>query len=520
MSKDVSSPVETQMSGSFATRFLLELFGNSAHFPIANILLELLIEKPLEYLRAPDLYVLLTAGTVQAYWLTRWQTSPRPRRLWGNLIGPVLYTSIESAFEGLHFFSAPHHLAYWVFALAIGILQEARPRLPVTLQSAILVLENIVRTAILFFMYAIFENYANPEQTASLSAFFEDASHQFIALAVLFFGFNIGLANLMAEYYHRLLAEKTRRQHEQRLRELIEVAPFGAHLYELRPDNRLIFVSANAAAQTIVEADSAQLTGKTLEKIFPSLKNSELSTIFRLIAALGGRHHAQQMIIQKPDGSEGYYNILAVQIAPNQLAVFFHDITELTRAYDMTLEGWSRAMDLRDHETEGHTQRVTALAVQLARAMGLNESEIVHIRRGALLHDIGKMAVPDDVLFKTDTLSEADWILMRQHPQFAYDMLSPITFLHPALEIPYAHHEKWNGTGYPRGLKGEEIPLAARIFAVVDVYDALRFGRRYHSAWSEQKVREYLREQSGKHFDPRVVETFLKLLEEGQITTG
>jgi putative nucleotidyltransferase with HDIG domain len=183
---------------------------------------------------------------------------------------------------------------------------------------------------------------------------------------------------------------------------------------------------------------------------------------------------------------------------------------ELFLAYDATIEGWSRAMDLRDKETEGHTQRVTETAVKLARAMGLPERELTHIRRGALLHDIGKMGVPDAILLKPGPLTEEEWVIMRRHPTFAYEMLAPIRYLEPAISIPYCHHEKWDGSGYPRGLKGEQIPLAARLFAVVDVYDALTSDRPYRGAWSPEKTRQYIREQTGTHFDPQIVELFLK----------
>ena len=138
-----------------------------------------------------------------------------------------------------------------------------------------------------------------------------------------------------------------------------------------------------------------------------------------------------------------------------------------------------------------------------------SEAESIHIRRGALLHDIGKMGVPDRILHKPDPLTDDEWIIMRRHPQLAYEMLLPIAFLKLALDIPHCHHEKWDGSGYPRGLKGEEIPLAARIFAIADVWDALRSDRPYRAGWSEEKVRQYIRQQSEKHFDPMVVEVFL-----------
>ncbi|HXQ32642.1 MAG TPA: HD domain-containing phosphohydrolase, partial [Anaerolineales bacterium] len=185
---------------------------------------------------------------------------------------------------------------------------------------------------------------------------------------------------------------------------------------------------------------------------------------------------------------------------------------ELSQAYDATIEGWSRALDLRDKETEGHTQRVTEMTIKLARRFGFNEEEVLHIRRGALLHDIGKMGVPDNILLKPDSLTEEEWIIMRKHTQYAYDLLKPIAFLRSALDIPSCHHEKWDGTGYPRGLKGEDIPLAARIFAVVDVYDALTSDRPYRQAWPKEKALEHIRSLAGLHFDPQVVDAFLKMV--------
>jgi PAS domain S-box-containing protein len=183
---------------------------------------------------------------------------------------------------------------------------------------------------------------------------------------------------------------------------------------------------------------------------------------------------------------------------------------ELTLAYDTTLEGWARALELRDHDTEGHSRRIADMTLRLARAMGVSEAELVHVRRGALLHDIGKMGIPDSILHKPGPLTGEEWEVMHQHPVYAYQMLSSITFLRPALDIPYCHHEKWDGTGYPRGLKGEQIPLAARIFAVVDVWDALRSERPYRPRWPDEKVLQYIQEQAGKHFDPQVVEVFLR----------
>ena len=184
---------------------------------------------------------------------------------------------------------------------------------------------------------------------------------------------------------------------------------------------------------------------------------------------------------------------------------------DLFLAYDATIEGWSHALDLRDKETEGHTQRVTEMAVKLARAFGLSEEELVQVRWGALLHDIGKMGIPDEILHKPGSLTDEEWEAMKQHPTLAYEMLAPIRYLRQALDIPYHHHEKWDGSGYPYGLKGVLIPLVARIFAVVDVWDALSSDRPYRAAWSEEKVRELIHTESGTHFDPQVVDVFMQM---------
>jgi HD-GYP domain-containing protein (c-di-GMP phosphodiesterase class II) len=182
---------------------------------------------------------------------------------------------------------------------------------------------------------------------------------------------------------------------------------------------------------------------------------------------------------------------------------------DLELAYDETIEGWSRALDLRDNETEGHTQRVKEMTLRLARAMGFPEDELIQIQRGALLHDIGKMGVPDEILLKPGPLTDEEWVVMCRHPELAYELLSPIAYLKPAIDIPYAHHEKWDGTGYPRGLKGKEIPRAARAFSVVDVWDALRSDRPYRAGWPEERVMAHIEGLSGTHFDPEVVKAFM-----------
>lgn len=190
---------------------------------------------------------------------------------------------------------------------------------------------------------------------------------------------------------------------------------------------------------------------------------------------------------------------------------------QLFEAYDSTIEGWSHALDLRDKETEGHTLRVTELSLKLIRAAGASEEELIHVRRGALLHDIGKMGVPDHILLKPAALTDEEWVTMRKHPTFAFELLSPITYLRPALDIPYCHHEKWDGTGYPRGLKGDQIPLAARLFALVDVWDALCSDRPYRPGWPKDKILEHIRQLSGTHFDPKAVALFLKVMEDDDL---
>ena len=217
---------------------------------------------------------------------------------------------------------------------------------------------------------------------------------------------------------------------------------------------------------------------------------------------------------------------LTVQVEPHgndevtELTYAFNDMVaslyasklDLLNAYDHTLEGWSTALELRDRETEGHAQRVAELTLLLARALGMEEEQLVHVRRGALLHDIGKMGIPDSILLKQGRLTQEEWEVMRRHPVYAFEMLWPIDYLRPALDIPYAHHERWNGSGYPRGLSGDEIPLPARIFAVIDVWDAMRSDRPYRAALSHADVCQFIWENAGVDFDPDVVDVFFQVV--------
>lgn len=193
--------------------------------------------------------------------------------------------------------------------------------------------------------------------------------------------------------------------------------------------------------------------------------------------------------------------------------IVFRRTEDLSHAYDTTLEGWAKALELREREIAGHSRRVVALTLELAEALGIPAEDRVHIHRGALLHDIGKMGVPDSILLKPGPLTEDEWAIMRQHPVFAFQLLKNIRFLKQALDIPYCHHERWDGSGYPRGLSGEDIPLAARIFALVDVWDALNSDRPYRRALSRGQALKFIREEAGHAFDPKLVKIFLKLVE-------
>jgi putative nucleotidyltransferase with HDIG domain len=211
----------------------------------------------------------------------------------------------------------------------------------------------------------------------------------------------------------------------------------------------------------------------------------------------------------KPDKASAEVERLLSNIREREIAadLLRRSKTELASAYDATIEGWSRALDYRDKETEGHSKRVTEMTVAMARTLGMEEREILHMRWGALLHDIGKLGVPDNILLKPDKLDDNEWKIMKKHPEIGYELLEPIEFLHGSLSIPYHHHERWDGTGYPRGMKGSLIPLPARIFAIVDVWDALRSDRPYRPAWPKEKALAHILSQSGTHFDPELIES-------------
>jgi HAMP domain-containing protein len=217
--------------------------------------------------------------------------------------------------------------------------------------------------------------------------------------------------------------------------------------------------------------------------------------------------------VQVPIASNDEIAVLANSF--NQMVASLHNSRlDLLNSYDHTLEGWSRALEMRNNETLDHTKRAAQITERLARTMGLPEDSLIHVRRGVLLHDIGKMAIPDSILLKPGPLTDEEWQLMRRHPEFAYEMLFPIEFLRAALDIPYCHHEHWDGSGYPRGLRGDEIPLSARIFAVIDVWDALTSRRPYHPPFTRERALGIIRADSGSHFDPQVVDAFLKIIDQ------
>jgi len=320
-------------------------------------------------------------------------------------------------------------------------------------------------------------------------------------------------------------AEEALRSTNELLQALINAAPLAIDMVDTEGRVKLW----SPAAEQLFGWKADEVIGRPLPSV-PEELQPEVSEQIRN-ELLGATHYGLETRRLRKDGS-----LVDVQLWTSPLHDFerkiigsvgiLTDITERKRAerqiqtlnaelliaYDETLEGWARALDLRDKNTEDHSVRVMDLTMDLARAMGISELDMIHIRRGALLHDIGKMGVPDAILLKPGPLTKEEWQVMRKHPVFAYDLLSNIPFLRPALDIPFYHHEKWDGSGYPRGLSGEQIPLAARIFSIVDVWDALGSDRPYRKKWTKGKILEYIRKEAGIRFDPEIVRLFLKTI--------
>ena len=297
----------------------------------------------------------------------------------------------------------------------------------------------------------------------------------------------------------------------------------------------LFSASTSAASQTLAQIQiplTDSLAGTIFSKNVPLVVNNVDKDIrhnasvaaqihFQTHSLLGVPMRIQDRVIgvlealNKKRGKFTAEDVKILTAIASQAAVAIENaqlVEALQESYESTLEGWAAALDLRDKETEGHSQRVTLLAMELAQAMGMSREELSYLRQGALLHDIGKMGVPDRILHKNGPLTEPEKAIMRQHPVNAYKMLYPISHLRPALDIPYCHHEKWDGSGYPGALKGEEIPLAARIFTIVDVWDALRSNRPYRKAWSVKKTIGYIQQEAGKSFDPAIVRRFVEVI--------
>ncbi len=333
----------------------------------------------------------------------------------------------------------------------------------------------------------------------------------------------IGAVVVFRDIAERLRTEQALRASEARYRGLVDSSPEAVVVY---CDSHLVYV--NEAALGLFGASSAdELLGRPIfDFVHPDFQalvrarahrsqhegKPSLLTEQRYLRLDGTAIDVEAVSTpvlwqDKPGGQVLIRDITERKRAEGQILALNR---ELVRSYDTTIEGWSRALDLRDHETEGHSRRVTDMTLLLARACGLDEVDLVHIRRGALLHDIGKMGVPDAVLLKPGPLTDDEFRVMQRHPTYAYEMLREVPFVLPALAIPYCHHEKWDGSGYPRGLKGEDIPLAARLFAVVDVWDALRSDRPYRRAWPVGKTRDHIAALAGSHFDPQIVQVFLR----------
>lgn len=290
-------------------------------------------------------------------------------------------------------------------------------------------------------------------------------------------------------------------------------------LFVLDESGKVINCKAQAGSRSTIF--SFEPTNLFIQNVLPTIAIKKYEQALAKIKKLGHFILFESMLASSPNGAS-WYEFRLIPALGKQLVLFIWNINNykdisrtianLPISINKMIEGWSRALYLRDFETEDHTRRVAEMTVQLARRLGIPEEEMVHIRRGAEVHDIGKLAIPDEILLKTASLTLAEWQLMRLHPTIAVDLLDQVPQISPALFIPRSHHEKWDGSGYPEGLAGENIPLPARIFAFADVYDALTSDRPYRRAWSRVDALRYIRSEIGKHFDPAIAPEFIRLM--------
>lgn len=318
----------------------------------------------------------------------------------------------------------------------------------------------------------------------------------------------------------RKQAEEALRKSEEHNRAIVAALP--DLLFQI--NTNLQFTDCRANTPDLLLAPPEQVIGQGIEQVLPAeLAELTIQYVRQTLVEGGVQVYRYALNIA---GLERYFEARMTLSGPESVLVLARDISsqkqaedalkkascDLEEAYDATLLGWSSALELREHETAGHSRRVVKMTLRLAKACQVPPEHLIHIQRGALLHDIGKMGIPDSILLKPGPLDEREWAVMRQHPQFAQRMLAGIPYLLPALDIPYCHHEKWDGSGYPRGLQGEQIPLSARLFAIVDVWDALRSDRPYRQAWGEEQVLEHIHSLNNTHFDPKAVEIFMQSL--------
>lgn len=321
-------------------------------------------------------------------------------------------------------------------------------------------------------------------------------------------------------------SEDALRESESRYRSLVELSPDAVGVIS---DEKIAYMN-RAGMKLLGAKSSSDLIGKSFYDIIAPDNRSAIRNRFAQGIRREDSVDPLEMKFVREDNKQLDVEVSAMPIfylGRDSVQIVVRDITErvisqltavranleLQEAYEATLEGWSRALEMRERETAGHSKRVAELTVSLAQTLDVPQPEYINIHRGALLHDIGKMSIPDRILLKPDPLTDEEWVIMRQHPVYAYQMLSPIAYLHKALVIPYNHHERWDGSGYPSGLKGEAIPMAARIFAVVDEWDAITSDRPYRRAWDPETAKDYLRKQRGVRFDPRVVDAFLRIVQ-------